>query len=56
MKKKLIEKCYFESLMRIKRMIEGDDKNVRAFVRGLLEAMQMGDVIAEIKNRSFLKN
>jgi hypothetical protein len=36
-------------LTKIEKWLEGDNANVREFTKGLLEAMQMSDVILKIK-------
>jgi hypothetical protein len=45
----LAQRSYDRSLHRLEAWLEGDNARTREFTKGLLEAMQMGDVIARAK-------
>lgn len=45
----IAQRVYERSLERVEKWLEGDNPNIREFMRGLLEAMQMGDIILKIK-------
>jgi hypothetical protein len=45
----IAHRVFERSLQRVEQWLEGDNANVREFMKGLLEAMQMGEVILRIK-------
>ena len=42
------QECYERSLLKVEGWVEGNDLNVREFMRGLLDAVQMREVFENI--------